>query len=241
MADSLDLDVKYELILSDIERGSIKSILNSIANGLGQFINNQSMSLINDLIDVDELDSTEKIEKLIESQESKITEEYNKISPHLDRIKFTEIISDISSANQLLEKGEEVVICHKTCEDDNVYYLNTKMRVSVAPEEMLIKGEHIINTTKDYLDIIKPVNFGDSQWLVRSRTTGKQYLAFMENKTWLNRYQTGKLPVITAKYCMIAIVKIEAYKTKRKTEIKRAEILKVISVISSDEAQNELF
>ncbi|USR59931.1 hypothetical protein NFJ01_16920 [Lelliottia amnigena] len=114
------------------------------------------------------------------------------------------------------------------------------MRVSVAPEEMLIKGEHIINTTKDYLDIIKPVNFGDSQWLVRSRTTGKQYLAFMEDKPWLNRYQTGKLPVITAKYCMIAIVKLDVFKTKRKTEIKRAEILKVVSIVSSDEVQNDL-
>ena len=237
----MDLDVKYELILSDIEKGSIKSVLDSIANGLGQFINNQSMNLINDLINIDELDSTEKIENLIDLQESKIKEESNKISPHLDRVKFAEIISDISSANQLLEKGEEVVINHKTSGYDNIYYLNTKMRVSVAPEEMLIKGEHIINTTKDYLDIIKPVNFGDSQWLVRSRTTGKQYLAFMEDKSWLNRYQTGKLPVITAKYCMIAIVKLDAFKTKRKTEIKRAEILKVVSVISSDEAQNDLF
>jgi hypothetical protein len=63
----------------------------------------------------------------------------------------------------------------------------------------------------------------------------------MEDKSWLNRYQTGKLPVITAKYCMIAIVKLDAFKTKRKTEIKRAEILKVVSVISSDEAQNDLF
>ncbi|MCG7781893.1 hypothetical protein [Lelliottia amnigena] len=240
LADSLDFDVKYELVLSDIEKGSIKSILNSVANGLGQFINNQSMSLINDLICIDELDSTEKIESLIERQESKIKEECNKISPHLDKVKFAEIISDISSANQLLEKGEEVVISHKTSEYDNIYYLNTKMRVSVAPEEMLIKGEHIINTTKDYLDVIKPVNFGDSQWLVRSRTTGKQYLAFMEDKPWLNRYQTGKLPVITAKYCMIAIVKLDVFKTKRKTEIKRAEILKVVSIVSSDEVQNDL-
>ncbi|NTZ46387.1 hypothetical protein FCM30_11575 [Lelliottia aquatilis] len=69
LADSLDLDVKYELILSDIEKGSIKSVLNSIANGLGQFINVQSMRLINDLIDINELDSTEKIEELIEFQE----------------------------------------------------------------------------------------------------------------------------------------------------------------------------
>lgn len=241
LAYSLDLDVKYELILSDIEKGSIKSVLNSIANGLGQFINVQSMRLINDLIDINELDSTEKIEELIEFQESKIKEECNKISPHLDRVRFTEVISDISSANKLLEKGEKVVINHKTDSDDNIYYLNTGMRVSVDPEEMLIKGDHIINTTKDFLDIIKPVNFGDSQWLVRSRTTGKQYLAFMEDKTWLNLYQTGQLPVITAKYCMIAIIRIDAFKTKRKTEIKRAEILRVISVISSDEVQNELF
>lgn len=240
LAKSLDLDITYDLVLSDIERGSIKSILGSIANGLSVFINHQSMSLISDLVDVEHLDSTEKIESLIESQEIKIQKTHNKISPHLDRVKFTEVISDIASANQLLEKGEKVEIGHKTSDDNNVYYLNTNMRLSVLPEEMLIKGEHIISTSKDYLDIIKPVNFGDSQWLVRSRTTAKQYLAFMEDKDWLMKYQTGQIPAITARYCMIALIKIEAYKTKRKIDIKRANIVKVLDLISSDDIQNEL-
>lgn len=241
LAKALDLDVNYDLVLSDIERGSIKSVLGSIADGLGAFINNQSMNLINDLVEVDNLDSIDKIETLIGNQEVRIKEELNKISPHLDRVNFTEIVSDISTANKLLQKGEKVEISHRSSENENVYHLNTKMRLSVLPEEMIVKGEHIVNTTKDYLDIVKPVNFGDSQWLVRSRTTGKQYLAFMEDKTWLNKYQTGQLPVITAKYCMIAIIKVDAYKTKKKLDIKRAEIIKVIDIVSSEEVQNELF
>ena len=240
LAKSLDLDIVYDLILSDIERGSIKSILGSLANGLGVFINNQSMNLIRDIVDVQNIDSVDKIESLITEQENKIQEEYNKIAPHLDRVIFTEVITDISTANRLLEKGETVEVGHKFNNEDNVYPLNTRMRVSVLPEEMIAKGEHINSTSKDYLDIIKPVNFGDSQWLVRSRTTGKQYLAFMEDKAWLNKYQTGQLPVITARHCMVAIIKIEAYKTKRKTEIKRANILKVEKLLSSDEVQNEL-
>ncbi|HGN9429166.1 TPA: hypothetical protein ACK11D_001720 [Citrobacter freundii] len=241
LAKTLDLDINYDLVLSDIERGSIKSILGSIANGFGSFINRQSMNLVNDLIDLENLDSTDKIESLIDNQEIRIKNECNKISPHIDRVRFTEVVSDIATANQLLEKNETVEIGHKTGSDDNVYYLNTRMRLSVLPEEMKLKGEYIIHTVKDYLDIIKPVNFGDSQWLVRSRTTGKQYLAFMEDKPWLNKYQTGQFPVITAKHCMIAIVKIEAYKTKKKTEIKKATILSVEDIISSDEAQHELF
>lgn len=39
---------------------------------------------------------------------------------------------------------------------------------------------------------------------------------------------------------MNAIVKLDVFKTKRKTEIKRAEILKVVSIVSSDEVQNDL-
>jgi hypothetical protein len=240
LAKNLDLDIIYDLTLSDIERGSIKSVLGSLANGLGVFINNQSMNLIKDIIDIENLDSIDKIEELITEQEEKIQEEYNKIAPHLDREIFTEVITNISTANKLLEKGETVEVGHKFNNEENVSPLNTRLRVSVLPEEMVIKGEHISSTSKDYLDIIKPVNFGDSQWLVRSRTTGKQYLAFMEDKIWLNKYQTGQLPVITARHCMVAIIRIEAYKTKRKTEIKRANILKVKKLLSSDEVQNEL-
>ncbi|MFG6655755.1 hypothetical protein ACG0Z5_14965 [Scandinavium sp. M-37] len=241
LAKSLELNVNYELTLSDVERGSIKSVLGSIAGGVGSFINKQSINLVADLIDIESLDSPDKIESLIVSQENKIKEDTHVISPHLDRVIFTEIISEISAANDLLENDETVEIGHASNNQYESQYLNTRMRVHVSPEQMISSGENIISTNKDYLDVIKPVNFGDLQWLVRSRTTGKQYLAFMGDKRWLRKYQDGLIPAITAKYCMIALVKLNVYKARKKSDIKRAEILEVIKIVSSDEVQDELF
>jgi hypothetical protein len=241
LAKSLDLNVDYELTLSDVEKGSIKSVLGSIAGGIGSFINKQSISLVSDLIDIESLDSPDKIESLIVSQENKLKDDAGVISPHLDRVIFTEIISEMSSANDLLEVDEIVEIGHTSNNQYQSEYLNTRMRVNISPDQMLSRGENIIITNKDYLDVIKPVNFGDLQWLVRSRTTGKQYLAFMGDKEWLGKYQSGLIPAITAKYCMIAFVKLNVYKVNKKSDIKRAEILHVIKIVSSDEVQNELF
>lgn len=241
LATGLGLEIKFEFALADIKEGSIKSVLDTISGGIGQFLNNRSMDLISDLIHIDKLENPDEVEELIVRQEERLKKESNCISPHLGRAEFAEIISELSTANGLLEKGESVDITHSSNGEEKTYPINTNLRIFVSPDEMIKKGVVTQNISKDYLDIIKPVNFGYSQWFVRSRTIGKPFNAFMEDKEWLKRYQDGQIPVITAKYCMIALIRYEILKTQKKLEIRRAEIIKVLDVVSSDEVQNELF
>ncbi|MCV5755300.1 hypothetical protein OFN51_41510, partial [Escherichia coli] len=69
----------------------------------------------------------------------------------------------------------------------------------------------------DEVKVIRPCNFGRSQWEVKSTITGDTYSANFDLKCdWLERYQSGKIPVVTAKHTLRIVVSYDKYIVDKK-------------------------
>ena len=240
LAEATGYDFKHELILKDIKTGSIKAILSSISNGFSSFFEKQTSDFINDLIGEDEIISPKQVNDLAEKQEKRIEQENLNISPHINRISLAKILKELSAANEMLYPQEEAEIENITGMGSNVVRLNTSMRFLGDPDTMFDEYSPMQYRGKDCLDIIKPVNFGDAQWQVRSRTTHKTFMATIGHKDWLKKYQNGEIPIITAKHCMLVEIYYELDKKKKKAPIKKAIITKILKLIPSSEVQDAL-
>ncbi len=240
LAGEVESGVEYKLFLQDIQKGSIKALLGSLSNGLSSLITKQSNELFEDLIDEEHIVSPEQVNNLAHKQEVKMEKINGDISFYIDRIEFAKVLQEISAANEMLYRDEKAEIETFSNTNSNIIRLNTKMRFFGDPETMFDKHKHFPYRGRDSLDIIKPVNFGDSQWQVRSRTTHKTFMATIGDKEWLRSYQNGEIPIITAKYCMLVDIYCELDKQGKKAHIKKAIITKVLKVIPSSEAQDAL-
>ncbi|WP_434747231.1 hypothetical protein [Pantoea sp. Lu_F5_004] len=233
-------ELNYNLCLKDIEKGSIKALLGSISSCFHSLITKQSNGLFEDLTDEDDIISPNQVDSLARKQENKMEKINGDISFYIDRVEFAKILQEISAANEMLYRDERAEIETFGNSGNNIILLNTKMRFFGDPETMFDEHNIMSYRGRDSLDIIKPVNFGDSQWQVRSRTTHKTFMATIGDKEWLKLYQNGEIPIITAKYCMLVDMYCELDKKNKKPIIKKALIIKVIKVIPSSEAQDAL-
>lgn len=240
LAEASDDKIEYELRLQDIQRGSIKALLGCLGNGFNSLIIKMSSELINDLTDEDEIISPEQVDNLANKQEARIEKDIGNISFYINRVEFARILRDLSSANELLYYDEKAEIENNNPDENNIVHINTRMRFLGDPDTMFNKNHPLIYRGRDSLDIIKPVNFGDSQWQVRSRTTNRTFMASIMHKEWLRAYQNGEIPLITARYCMIAEIYYEADKKNKKCPIKNAVIIKVFKLVPSSEDQDAL-
>ncbi|AUY23585.1 hypothetical protein [Mixta calida] len=240
IAKEVGSELNYNLCLQDIEKSSIKALLGSISNSFNSLITKQSNGLFEDLIDEEDILSPDQVDDLARKQESKMEKATGDISFYIDRVEFAKILQEISAANEMLYRDEKAEIETFGNSNNNIIRLNTRMRFFGDPETMFDEHKLISYRGRDSLDIIKPVNFGDSQWQVRSRTTHKTFMATIGDKQWLKLYQNGEIPIITAKYCMLVDMYCELDKKNKKTIIKKAIIIKVLKVIPSSEAQDAL-
>jgi len=240
LAEATGYNFKYELILKGIETGSIKAVLGSITNGFSSFLEKQSSEFLNDLIFTNEIISPEQVNDLAELQERRIEKENISISPYINRVSLAKILQELSAANEMLNPQEKAEIENIKAEGSNVININTNMRFLGDPETMFDEHNPMKYRGKDCLDIIKPVNFGDAQWQVRSRTTHKTFMATIGHKDWLKKYQSGDLPIITAKHCMLVEIYYELDNKHKKLPIKKAIITKVLKLIPSSEVQDAL-
>ncbi|WP_409075042.1 hypothetical protein ACF2G4_14555 [Pantoea sp. C3] len=240
IAQASNDNIEYELRLQDIEKGSIKALLGSIGNGFGSFITKMSSDLMNDLVEIEEIILPEQVDDLAKKQERRMEENTGNISFYINRVEFAKVLKNLSAANELLYKDEKAEIESINPNDNNIVHINTRMRFLGDPDTMFNIKNPMFYHGRDCLDIIKPVNFGDSQWQVRSRTTNRTFMASIMHKEWLRAYQNGEIPLITARYCMIAKIYYEVDQKNKKSPVKNALIVEVLKVVPSNEDQDAL-
>lgn len=145
------------------------------------------------------------------------------VHPYVDPVKLAEVLELITRGNELLYEGERVEV-H---EGSNVVSFNTGFRSKIRASKMgLTKKESYRGI--DEVKVIRPCNFGRSQWEVKSTITGDTYCAHFDVKCdWLERYQSGKIPVVTAKHTLRIVVSYDKYIVDKKNIIKNAVISSV--------------
>lgn len=224
-----DSDFRYTF--SSVENGSFSSVLSRM------FINCKDMfekkidassdgELSDILIKKPEITDPKEIHQLAESMENRIAVLFciEGYSPYIDPIKLAEILKLISDGNENLEEGERVDVI---INENNVVPINTKFR-STVPASKMVLTKIIPYRGSDEVKVIRPCNFGRYQWELKSKLTKDTYKAhFHKDCDWLQLYQNGDIPVVTARHTLKIKVEYDKYMTGKSYEIKNAIIRSV--------------
>ncbi|MEZ8472174.1 hypothetical protein AB6D20_010055 [Vibrio splendidus] len=133
---------------------------------------------------------------------------------------MAEILELITNGNKSLCEGESVEV-HQ---GGNVIKLNTHFKSTVPVSKMGLTKKQPYRGF-DKVKVIRPCNFGRSQWEVKSILTGDAYnIHFHKNCDWLQQYQDGKIPVVTAKDTLKIKVSYDKYVIDKKNVIKNAVV-----------------
>jgi len=226
-----DSDFRYTF--SSVENGSFSSVLSRIfVNVKDKFENliddGSDHELSDILIKNPEINDPKEVHLLAESIEERIADVFDieGYSPYIDPVKLAEILKLISEGNENLEEGERVdVIINK----DNVVPINTKFRSKVPVSKMAVT-KVVPYRGPDEVKVIRPCNFGRYQWELKSKLTKDTYKAhFDKDCDWLNQYQNGEIPVVTARHTLKIKVEYDKHMTGKSYEIKNA-IIKNVTV-----------
>lgn len=228
---SVEPNASYKFGLKGVEDGSIiskvSSVMQNIAGRVSGLIDAAAMREVSSLTQSsNEIRDPKDVEDLARTLENKIAEELNlddSTTPFIDPVKLADILMLISEGNEKLWDGEKVEIGNY----GNVIPINTKFRSKVPASKMILTGKEPYKGY-DNVKVIRPCNFGDAMWDLKSTVTNDSYSArFHKDCDWLSRYQSGEFPTVTAKHTLKIQVEYDKYITGKNHVIKNAMIKSV--------------
>lgn len=241
---SIEPSVEYSFKFKKVEYSSIVSVVkewsSSISNAFNGAIHSTAIKEIDAVLKTNnEINSPKQIHDLshrLEDEISANTSIASDVHPYIDPVKLAEVLELITHGNELLYEGESVEVHNK----GNVVSLNTSFRSKVRASKMGLTKKQPYRGI-DEVKVIRPCNFGRSQWEVRSTLTDDTYCAHFDSKCdWLERYQTGKIPVVTAKHTLRIVVSYDKYIVEKKSIIKNAIISSVTVNTDPDGEQTSM-
>jgi hypothetical protein len=224
-------DSGYRLRLEGVENGSIisktKGVLSNVGNFFNQMVESQAIKEVAQLTHSNSEISEPKQVRELADNISKHIMESGQITdgsiPYVDPVLLAEVLTSISEGNKLLFTGESVEINN----NGNVIPINTKFRSNV-PASKMSEAESNHYRGNDTIKVVRPCNFGDSQWDIKSTITGDSYkVKFHKSCNWLKRYQNGEFPSITAKHTLSILVEYNKLIIGKNYTIRDAVIEKV--------------
>ena len=189
------------------------------------------------MIDIEEIDREEQIEDFASNIEADVLADTNLKFPNqanINRLEFAKGLEKLTQASKRLVDGETVDVRSRY---DNVVYINTKARFSRDPED-IFKEYFDVKREQEILLIKTPVFVGNSMWGFKSIQRKKAFLAPIEDKDWLEKYQNREI-YLEPGDAILAIVEYAMYKEKgaKYYGFKDHKILDVGRPIKNEELQ----
>lgn len=233
---SVEPNIEYNFKFEKVEYSSLVSVVKEWSSRLPSWFNGYihkcAAKELEILMSNDrQIDSPREIFDMAHSLETRIKKTVSLQGikePYIDPIKLAEVLERLSAANEDLMDGESVEVYSGT----NVFKLNSKFKSNVKASKLGLEKQVNYNGY-DNVKVIRPCNFGRAQWEVKSTSTNDTYyIKFSEDCDWLERYQSGKIGVVTAKHTLRIKVSYVKYTLHdKKTVIKDA----VVSSVSINE------
>ncbi|WP_023603766.1 hypothetical protein [Aliivibrio logei] len=241
LAEAVHADFSFECELESVRKGSI--IAKICVKGFDILTNPDGLlkSLIGEISNIDNLSSLARQEEDRLSKKMTGDERYrNRIEPTINKIDLAFAVEKLSKANLYLEPNEKVSLCERDENNNEVSSLdlNTNFRFTGNISKMFSNFKHR-HDGADLVDIIKPCNYGNSTWMLKSRSTGHKYSAIIEHSDWLAKYQ-DEVFIVGAKASLKIHVVYDVFVVDGKEKIKNARIKKVLEIIDTIGVQNEL-
>ena len=250
LASSVDNSIETEMLLEDVERGSIKLWLKNVLNGIpdsaiegleykkiiGYYLLKAKYYVLKKCSDVDEIKDAEYVEE-IENGIKKIANETGAnglgIYTAPPREALLTSVSKMSEAYELF--GEANVI---TMEDGegNRLTLNTNFRLTAENIDELCAGETIDNDTELILKVRKPDFLADTLWTFKHGTETIQ--GKIDDKEWLGSYLNGEVVVLPGDSLRAQIHSVATYDNTQTLMKIKYSITKVIDVVHKERIES---
>jgi len=242
IAESVNTSVKSNIVLDDIEKGSI---LGKFWNELvisedGQLDNAPENDKIEEYIEesrvealkfiaekkssVEDLDNLKTTISKI-ADDKKLTDSFN--YAELDSLKLAKTVNTINNSTDELNKNEFFGLKSKNKEVKVINSGTPKIDIE-AVEEALTENE-IKNESEMFYLIKKPDFLGDSAWNFRH---GKKSVTVkILHQEWLDEFHSGKIPVVPGDSLNVLVRQTSKYNRNGYLISDKLEIIEVINVI----------
>lgn len=246
LANSVDLEVAFELELNSVSTGSIISKLSSVSSSIANYIEealySSGSALSSELMDISETETEAEVNSIAIALEADIRKKINSniVPPHIDRQGLAYVLTEFSNANKKLQSGEVVQL--GAANSDYLSKFNVDWRFSGDASKMFIGDTSDFNG-RDKLYTMIQVNEGNSVWSFKSAAMERKFPAKIVDKDWLQRYQAGLIAPIGPLDIMDAELSYSIYTPpdgKGRPQIRKAKIHKILNIHRNRDYQNAL-
>lgn len=236
VGQGIDPESEVSCELSAIEISSLKSIVGCIGSYCSVLSRVPSM-IAEHMVDIGEIDREEQIEDFVSKIEADVLADTNLKFPNqanVNRLQFSKSLEKLTEASKNLVEGETVDV---KSNNGNVVYINTKTRFSRGSED-IFKEYTEIRRVEEVLLIKTPVFVGNSMWGFKSMQRKKAFLAPIDDKVWLEKYQNREI-YLEPGDAISAIVEYVVYKDKgdKYYSFKDHKVIDVCRSIKNEELQ----
>lgn len=237
---SVDSELNYSYQLSNIEIGSLKSIIKCGAGlpKMAKVLASIPRMIAQSMVDIEDIDSKDDIERTLRGVEDElrnlnVTDFPNEIN--INRLNYAKSIKRLQEASQHLVNSETISI--GSC-PSNVIQLNTNFRFDKAPESLYIEKITTVRANETLM-IKRPCFIGSSMWEFKSIERNHSFSASIEHESWLKEYQDRNLGHLDPGDGLIALVSYDAVKKKgiKGFKHRNEKILHVERIIRASEIQ----
>lgn len=247
MAESMGLEESPQLILGDVNEGSILGKLKTAASTLTEFpqavlINSAAKSVAELQEDMHTEDHVNHYAEYLENELT--TAQDLLIPPCVDRKKLIKACVKCSDANSKVAPDETVTITSQSDEFGsqsstvkNDWRFTGDARILFQDQRVPYKDQIL------HLLIKKPVNKGKDKWGVHAYDLKMGFYASLSDSNWLERYQGGDISPVGPNDVVKALVNYTVTIPANKPEnfrVTSAEITEVIDVKRNSRQQHEL-
>lgn len=253
LASSIDIKIKPELILQDIQTGSLKSFLRNHLEAIddsdlkelnwkkivGGYLHEAKYSLMEFLRDKDEITERQQIEglrnELLQLAEATDVKRFPSYTP-IPLPKIIDDIKRITSPITILSAKDNVLYIT----DEGIIPFNKKFNIDPEKVEDLITKETITNQSEMILKVKKPDYLGESMWDFKHDKSGIS--AKIQDTKWLQKFQSRETDIRPGD-SIRAVVEIEVkYGFTGEVVATHYRILEVIETLTlKGNSQSELF
>lgn len=245
----VDNNIETEMLLEDVERGSIKLWLANVLKNvpdeaiehldykqiIGTYLVKAKYYVLSKCSTVDNIVDAQYVEEM-ENGIKDIAKEtgVNALDCYSapQREKFLEGISKISEAYELFDNTNTITMMDG---EGNTLTLNTKFRLDTETIEDLCTGETLENEIEMILKVRRPDFLGDTLWEFRH---GEETIkAKVEDKPWLNKYLNGEVAVLPGDSLKVKLNSVSTYDSNQNLMRTKYSITKVINIVHKEQIE----
>lgn len=244
IAESVNTKVKSQIILDDIEKGSLigKFWNELVVSEDGQIDNSPDEKEIEEYIEESRAESLNFLaegkhtfqdleqlkEKISEIADSKnLPQSFNYAEP--DTLKLAEAINKINDSTDKLTDIESYELKSPNREVKDIK--TGGIKIDIEEVEKALTDNEIVNESEVFYLIKKPDFLGDTAWSFKHGT--KSVSVKILHQDWLENFLSGKIPVVPGDSLHVKIKQTLKYNKNGYLISEKTEIIEVIAVINN--------